>query len=75
MEYSEKYIAEFIRGLDPFSILILVNKAELRRLFCPFKAEVLLPVGNLRAGDKVSVEAVKITLDVSGNLQCTKNGK
>lgn len=64
MDYSEKFVAELMRGLDPYSILVMVGQKELKRLQCPFKAEVIIPVGGLSEGENVSVEAVKVTLEL-----------
>jgi hypothetical protein len=64
MEYSKDYISELMKYCDPYSILVLGNEGQLIRLFCPFPVLVLYPVGNLEKGDVVSVEAVKLTLQL-----------
>jgi hypothetical protein len=64
MEYSKDYILELMKHCDPLSILVIRDRGELIRLYCPFPAEVLLPVGNLEKGDIVAVEAVKLTLEL-----------
>ena len=64
MEYSKDYIAELMKFCDPYSILVIDFRGRLIRLFCPFPVMVLTPVGNLEKGDVVSVEAVKLTLQL-----------
>lgn len=64
MEYSKDYISEFMKWVDPYSILVIADYGLLRRLYCPFTVEVIIPVGELQSGDVVSVDAVKITLEL-----------
>lgn len=64
MEYSKDYISEFMKWVDPFSILVISGYNQLRRIYCPFTVEVIIPVGELQSGDVVYVEAVKITLEL-----------
>jgi hypothetical protein len=64
MDYSKDYIRELMKWVDPYSILIINSNCQLVRLYCPFSVVVKIPVGNLQIDDVVTVEAVKITLEL-----------
>lgn len=59
-----KYIEEISKYCDPHSMLVIGEKGGLIRIYCPFPAEVLQPVGSLEKGDIVYVQAVKLTLEL-----------
>jgi hypothetical protein len=64
MENSKDYIAELMKWVDPFSLLVLGFDGQLIRLYCPFTVLVIIPIGTLERGDAVLVEAVKVTLEL-----------
>jgi hypothetical protein len=64
MEYSKDYISELMKWIDPYSILVIDEDDQLRRIYCPFAVLVTIPVGKFQLGDIVAVEAVKITLEL-----------
>jgi hypothetical protein len=59
-----RYIEEISKYCDPFSMLVIGDKGQLMRIYCPFPAVVVYPVGTLEKGNVVSVEAVKLTLEL-----------
>lgn len=61
---NAKYIEEIGKYCDPFSILVMVDKGKVLRIHCPFTVLTIEPVGNLKIGDIVPVQAVKITPDL-----------
>jgi hypothetical protein len=61
---NEKEIAELNMYCGTNSILIVTNKRRLVRLRCPFMAEVTSDIYNLKKGDTVNVDAVKLSRDV-----------
>jgi hypothetical protein len=63
MEYSEKYINEFVRDLDPFSLLVIYGK-RLYKIRCPIKVRVLIDVAGWKEGDEKWVEKVMVTRDL-----------
>lgn len=64
MEYSKDYISELMKWVDPYSILVIDQYGQLRRIYCPFRVVVIIPVGELQSDNVVSVVAVKITLEL-----------
>ena len=64
MEYSKDYIAELMKWVDPYSIIVIAEHGQLIRLRCPFEVMTVVPVRKLIAGDIVTVEAVKITMNL-----------
>ncbi len=61
---NEKYIRELLKWVDETSILVIDGKGLLRRIYCPFKAVCLVSFPDIPEGEKVAVEAVKLTLSV-----------
>ena len=59
-----KYLEEISKFCDPLSILVLDEKGQLLRIYCPFPVVVMKPVGGLDTGDIVYVQAVKLTLEL-----------
>ncbi|WP_394995903.1 hypothetical protein [Emticicia sp.] len=33
--------------IDPFSLLVVTSRGELRRIYCPFLARCMIPIQNL----------------------------
>lgn len=63
MEYSEKYINEFIRDIDPFSILVIYGR-QLYRIKCPFRVKLIADIAGLKEGDIKWVEKVMVTREL-----------
>ncbi|MFZ0471638.1 MAG: hypothetical protein WAL94_03400, partial [Bacteroidales bacterium] len=63
MEYSEKYINEFVRDLDPYCIFVIAGR-RLYKVRTPFKVRVLIDVAGLKVGDEKWVEKVMVTRDL-----------
>jgi hypothetical protein len=63
MEFSEQYIREFIKDLDPYSLLIIYRK-RLYRIRCPFRVRLLADVTGWKKGDEKWVEKVMVTRDL-----------
>ena len=64
MDYSKDDIFQLMRNIDPFSILIIGINGQLRRVYCPFPVEVIIPLEDFNVGDIVSVQAVKVTFQL-----------
>lgn len=64
MDYSKDYIGELMKWIDPYSILVIDEYGQLRRIYCPFTVLVTIPVGKFQHGDIVAVEAVKVTMEL-----------
>lgn len=52
--------------IDPFSILVVNAKGELKRIHCPFLARCMIPIGRLELHRVYSVEMVKV--EVTENI-------
>jgi len=61
---SEKYLAELLKWVSSDSMLVMGKDGELRRIYCPFKVICLVDFPNIVKGQKVSVEAIKMTIEV-----------
>jgi len=59
---KKKYIEELFKHCSTESILVLNQTGSLERLFCPFEVVVIQDVGDLYAGLKCLVSAVKMDL-------------
>jgi hypothetical protein len=61
---DENYLRELLNWVSSDSILVLDKKGALRRIYCPFKAICLVTFPEVKQGEKVSVDAVKLTVEV-----------
>jgi hypothetical protein len=57
---NELQIQEINRYCSPYSILVITPK-KLIRLYCPFAAIVIIPVGDLKLDEQIKVQQVKTT--------------
>ena len=64
MDDRKAYIQEIFRIVGTDSILVIDRVGKLRRIYCPFRVIVVIPVGEYDAGMIVMVEAVKMTLEL-----------
>jgi hypothetical protein len=62
---KEEYIKELLKWVSSDSLLIIDKKGLLRCIYCPFKAICLVDFPDISKGSKVSVDAVKLTAEVS----------
>ncbi|HNP31798.1 MAG TPA: hypothetical protein PKN96_00745 [Flavobacterium sp.] len=58
---NKKQLAEILKYCSPKILYIVTWNNLLKKLFCPFKVRVLNPVGELREGEIVWVEEIKVT--------------
>jgi len=61
---NREYIRELFRMVSTESILVIDHQGKLRRIYCPFRAIVVIPVGVHDKGMVVLVEAIKMTEDL-----------
>lgn len=62
MDKNEKYIRELFELVGTDSILVIDKRGKLARLYCPFEVVVIGLLPDLKVGDIVWVEAVKMTV-------------
>ena len=61
---TKKELAEVLKYTSPNIIYVVTWNNVLKKVFCPFKVMVLQDIGNLKIGDVVLVEAVKVDLSL-----------
>lgn len=61
---TKKELAEVLKYTSPNIIYIVTWNNVLKKVFCPFKVMVLQDIGDLKKGDVVLVEAVKVDLSL-----------
>jgi hypothetical protein len=62
MDKNERYIKDLFKMVGTDSILLIDKQGKLARLFCPFEVVVIGLLPDLKVGDIVWVEAVKMTV-------------
>ena len=61
-EQARNYIAELFKIVGTNSVLVVMYKGKLKRLYCPFLVICRVNVPPLKVGQEYWVEAVKMTL-------------
>ena len=61
---KEKYLKELLKWISSDSLLVMDKSGNLRRLYCPFKVICLVNFPVISRGEKVSVDAIKLTVEV-----------
>jgi len=60
---KDEYLRELLRWVSAFNMLVIDKRGNLRRIYCPFKV-VCLVTSEISQGEKVSVEAIKLTAEI-----------
>ena len=61
---TKKEFAEVLKYTSPNIIYVITWNNVLKKVFCPFKVMALGDIGDLKKGDVVLVEAVKVDLNL-----------
>ena len=61
---KEEFLQELLKWVNSDSILVIDKKDLLRRIYCPFKAICLVDFPAIKKGEAVSVDAVKLTVEI-----------
>jgi len=61
---KEKYLRELSAYVRSDNLLYIDSKGKMRRIHCPFPVLVIRVISDLRPGNIVKVEAVKITFEL-----------
>jgi hypothetical protein len=61
---DEKQLADLLKYSNSKQLYIVTWNNILKLMFCPFKVKLLLNVGNLKKGQVVWVDEVKITQEL-----------
>lgn len=62
---NNKQLAEILKYSSPKTLYIVTWNNILKLLFCPFEVLVRHDIGDLGEGERVPVEAVKVTNDLT----------
>lgn len=61
---KEDYLKELLKWISSDSVLVIDKNGLLRRLYCPFKAVCLVTFPDIKEGERVDVDAVKLTVEI-----------
>ena len=61
---TEKYLQELLKWVSSDSLLVIDEKGNLRRIFCPFKVICLVEFPDITEGEQVAVDAIKMTVAI-----------
>jgi len=61
---KEKYLKELLRWISSDSLLVIDKSGNLSRIYCPFKVICFVNFPVITRGEKVSVDAIKLTMEV-----------
>ncbi len=61
---KEKYLKELLGWISSDSLLVIDRSGNLRRIYCPFKVISLVNFPDITRGEKVFVDAVKLTVEI-----------
>ena len=61
---NKRQLQELLKYCNPKELYIVAWNNLLKRLFCPFKVQVLNDIGELKQGEIVMVEEIKITTEL-----------
>ena len=61
---KEKYLQELLKWISSDTLLVIDGKGDIRRIWCPFKVICLVNFPDINKGQKVSVEAIKLTVEI-----------
>lgn len=61
---TEDYLKDLLKWVSTDSIMVIDKSGRLRTLYCPFKVVCLVNFPDIVKGEKVAVDAVKLTLEV-----------
>ena len=61
---KEEFLKELLKWVSSDSLLVIDHVGALRRIYCPFKAICLVTFPEIKQGERVSVDAVKLTVEI-----------
>jgi hypothetical protein len=61
---KEEYLKELLKWASTDDMLVIDKAGRLRRIYCPFNAICLVTFPEIKQGEKVSVDAIKLTVEV-----------
>ena len=61
---KEEYLKELLNWVSTDSMLVIDKSGKLRRIYCPLRAVCLVTFPDIKQGEKVLVDAIKLTVEV-----------
>jgi len=61
---KEEYLKELLKWVSSDSLLVIDRSGNLRRIYCPFKVICLVNFPDILRGERVSVDAIKLTVEI-----------
>lgn len=61
---KEEILKELLKWVSSESILVIDKLGVLRRIYTPFQAICLVPFPEIKQGEKVSIDAMKLTVEI-----------
>ena len=61
---KDEYLRDLLKWISSDSLLVVDQGGNIRRLYCPFKVICLVNFPAITKGEKVSVDAIKMTVEV-----------
>ena len=61
---KEEYLQELLQWVSSDNLLVIDKSGKLRRIYCPFWVVSLVDFPAITKGQKVAVDAVKLTVEV-----------
>ncbi len=61
---NKNQLAEILKYCSPKVLYVVTWNNLLKTILCPFKVRVLNPVGELRKGEIVFVDEIKVTIEL-----------
>ena len=61
---KEEYLNELLKWISSDSLLVIDRQSHIRRIYCPFKAICLVTFPDIKQGEEVPVDAIKLTVEV-----------
>jgi hypothetical protein len=61
---NKEDLAEQLKYSSSDCLYVVTWNNLLKQLFCPFKVNVIHQIGDLKKGERVWVEAIKVTIDL-----------
>ncbi len=58
---EDKFAAKIV--IDPFSLLVVNSKGELKRIYCPFLARCMIPIKSLLQNEAYIIDMVKTEIN------------
>jgi hypothetical protein len=60
----EEYLKELLKWVSTEDMLVIDKSGLIRRIYCPFRALCLVSFPEIKQGEKVTIDAIKLTVEI-----------